>query len=108
MKRGVERLGLLQQPVDQFLGAADRQRRDVVDRLVGIQLGALAAGLRQGIDDVGVDSEKPELEDLKQSHGACADDDRLDRVGAAAAALGFSDMIGLIPYTSRKSAANCS
>ena len=36
---GVERLDLLQQAVDQLLRAADRQRRDVVDGLLGIQLG---------------------------------------------------------------------
>ena len=52
MERGVKRLRLFHQPVDQFLSPADGQRRDVVDRLVRIQLGALAAHLRQGIDDV--------------------------------------------------------
>ncbi len=52
MKNGVEGLRLLQQPIDQFLGTAHRQRRDVIDRLVGIQLGALTAGLRQRINDV--------------------------------------------------------
>ena len=47
MERGMERFHLLQQPVDQFLRAANRQRGDVVDRLVGIELGALAADLRR-------------------------------------------------------------
>ena len=59
---GPERLDLLQQPVDQLLGAAHRQRRDVVDRLVRIQLGALAARVLQRVDDVGLDAEQPQLE----------------------------------------------
>src|ERR1700680_438094 len=83
MKGGLERLRLLHQPVDQFLSAAYRQRRDIVDRLVRIQFGALAAGLRQRIDDVRADSEKAEFKDLKQSHGTCADNDCLDRRGGA-------------------------
>ena len=78
MKRGVKGLGLLQQPIDQFLRAANGQRGNVINRLVGIQLGALTAGLRQGIDDVSADPEKPEFEDLEQSDGAGADDDRFD------------------------------
>ncbi len=78
MKRGVEGLRLLQQSIDQFLCAAHRQRRNVVDRLVRIELGALTAGLAQGIDDVRADAEKAQFEDLKQSHGTCADDDRFN------------------------------
>lgn len=81
MEGGVKRLGLLQEPVDQFLGAANGQRRDVVDRLIRIQLGALAARLRQGVDDMGADAEKAQFEDLKQSDGTCADDDRFDLCG---------------------------
>ena len=53
VQRRIERRDLLQQPVDEFLGAADGQRRNVVDRLVGIQLGALAAGRAERIDDDG-------------------------------------------------------
>ena len=41
------------QPVNELLRAAYRQRRNVVDRFLRIQLGALAAGMRQGIDQVG-------------------------------------------------------
>src|SRR5580704_5866603 len=76
MKRGFKGFGLLQQPIDQFLRAADGQRRNVIDRLIGIQLGALTAGLAQGVDDVGADPEKPELEYLEESYGAGANDDR--------------------------------
>ena len=77
----MERFGLLQQPVDQFLRPADRHRRDVVNRLVRIQLGALAADLGERIDDVRADAEQPEFEDLEQTHGAGADDDRFGRSG---------------------------
>src|SRR5262245_5808662 len=45
VKLRVEGLDLLHEPVDQLLRAADRQRRDVVDGLVGIELGALPAGM---------------------------------------------------------------
>src|SRR5258708_29297692 len=78
MKRGLERLGLLQQSIDQFLGAAQGQGGNVIDRLIGIQLRALTAGLAQGIDDVSADPEQSQLEDLKQSHGTRADDDRFN------------------------------
>ena len=78
MKRGLKGLGLLQQSIDQFLCAADRQRRNVINRLIGIKLRALTAGLAQGIDDVSADPKKPQLEDLKQSHGTGADDDRFN------------------------------
>jgi len=47
MKLRLERLDLLQQAVDELLCATDRQRWDVVDRLVRIELGALAAGRLQ-------------------------------------------------------------
>ena len=72
---GPERLDLLHQPVDQLLGAAHGQRRDVVDGLVRVQLGALPARVLQGVDDVRLDAEQPQLEDLEQPRRACADDD---------------------------------
>src|SRR6185312_1648863 len=83
VQRRVERLDLLQQPVDQLLAAADRQRRNVVDGLVRIELGALAAGMRQRIDDAAADAEEPQLEDLEQAAGTRSDDDdlRRDRIG---------------------------
>ncbi len=89
MEGGVKGLGLFQQPIDQFLGAADRQCGNVIDRLVGIQLGALAAGLGQRIDDVRADAEQAQLEDLEQSHGTCADDDGLDRRGGGLRRAGY-------------------
>ena len=74
MQRRIERRDLLQQPVDELLGAADGQRRDVVDRLVGIQLGALAARRAQRIDEVAADTQQSELEHLEQPAGAGAND----------------------------------
>ena len=71
---GRHRRDLLHQAVDEFLRAADGQRRDVVDRLVGIQLGTLAARVLERVDDVALDAEQAELEDLEQAGGAGADD----------------------------------
>jgi hypothetical protein len=42
---GAEGLDLLEQVVGEFLAGAHRHGRDVVDRLVGVQLDALAAGV---------------------------------------------------------------
>ena len=89
VKSRVERLGLIQEAIDQFLSPADRQRGNIVDRLVRIQFGALTASLRQRIDDVRADSEKSEFENLKQSHGTSADDDCLDRRGCDLCRRGF-------------------
>ena len=47
MKRRREGFDLLQQALDQFLSTAHRQRGNVVDRLVRIQLRALPAGVPQ-------------------------------------------------------------
>ena len=59
MKLGTERLDLLQQPVNQLLGAAHRQRRNVVNRFIRIQLGALTARLLERVDDVALMPSKP-------------------------------------------------
>ena len=74
MQARMERLDLLEQAVDEFLRAADRQRRDVVDRLVRVELGALAAGMRQRIHDLAFHAEEPELENREQSDRTGADD----------------------------------
>jgi hypothetical protein len=52
MEDGCKRADLLLQALDQLARGAHRKRRDVIDRLVGIQLGALAANDRHRIDDV--------------------------------------------------------
>ena len=74
MEHRLEGLDLLHQAIDELLGTADRQRRDVVDRLVGVELCALAAGCRERIDEVGLDAEQSELEDLEQATGSGTDD----------------------------------
>jgi hypothetical protein len=71
----IEGLDLLQQPIDELLRAAYRQRRNVVDRLVGIELGALTARMLERVDDVRLDAEQPELEHLEQPARARTDDD---------------------------------
>ena len=80
MQLRFERLDLLQQPVDQFLRPAHRQCRNVVDRLVGVELGALAARVLQRIDHLGADAQQAELEHLEQAAGSGSDDHRLDGV----------------------------
>ena len=75
MKLGRERLDLLQQPINKFLRAAYRQRRDIVDRFIRIQLRALSARVRERVDDVRLYAQQPELENLKQTTGTCADDE---------------------------------
>ena len=62
VEAGVKGLDLLEQPVDQFLRSADRNRGNVIDRLVRIELGALAAGMRERIHDLAFHAEQPELE----------------------------------------------
>jgi len=52
MKLRLEGLDLLHQPIDELLGAADGQRRDIIDGLLGIQLRTLPARDGQRIDDV--------------------------------------------------------
>ena len=63
------------QIVDEALPGHHRKARNVVDRLLGIELGALPADLRQDVDEMAFDVEEPEFEHGEQAHGACADDD---------------------------------
>jgi hypothetical protein len=75
MKLRRKGLDLLHEPIDELLRIAYRQRRDVIDRLVRIQLRALSARMRQRIHDVGLDAEEAKLEGLEKAAGAGADDD---------------------------------
>src|SRR5579863_2243172 len=77
MQLRLEGLDLLQESIDQLLGAAHRQRRDVVDRLVWIQLRALPTRMLQRIHHVRADAEQPELEHLEQATGTGTNDDDL-------------------------------
>ena len=63
------------QLVGQLLAGDDRQAGNVVDRLLGVELGALAAGSVENVDDVRFDIEKAELEHGKQADGPGANDD---------------------------------
>ena len=73
MENGIERGDLFHQPVGQLLTGTDRQRRNVVDRLLRIELGALAARLVEDVDKMASQIEKAQLEDGEQAAGACPD-----------------------------------
>ena len=81
VKLGLEWRDLLHEPIDQFLGTAYGQCRDIVDRFVGIELSALPANLREGVHYVGVNVQQSQFEYLEQAAGTRADDDNvcLDR-----------------------------
>jgi hypothetical protein len=65
---------LAHQRVGQALAGTDRHTRDVVDGLVGVQQGRLAADVRQSVDDVGTDVQQTQLEHLEQAHRTGAND----------------------------------
>jgi hypothetical protein len=62
----LERLDLLEQPIGQLLTGADRKAGDVVDGLLGIKLGALAAGPVENIDNMRLQPREAELENSKE------------------------------------------
>ena len=78
-----ERLDLLHQRVGEALAGNLRNARNVVDRLLGIELGALAADLVEDVDQVRLHVEQAELEHREQAHRARADDESvgLDHFG---------------------------
>ena len=69
-----KRRNLLQQALHQFVSGADRKTRDVVERFVAVQLGALAAGMRQRVDKMGAQTLQAQLKGLEQAHRASAND----------------------------------
>src|SRR5450631_746286 len=75
MKGWVKRLDLLQQSVDQLLAGDFRETRNIIDRLFGIKLRALAARFWQDIDQMGFDVEETKLEHGEETGGTGADDD---------------------------------
>ena len=75
MKLGAERLDLLHQPIGQLLAGHHGQTRNVVDRLLRIELGALSARAVENIDQMAFDVDEAELEHGEQPDRACADDD---------------------------------
>ena len=68
MELGAERLDLVHELVGQLLAGDDGQAGNVVDRLLRIELGALAAGAVENVDHVALDVDQAELE-----HGEEAD-----------------------------------
>ncbi len=87
---GLERPDLFQQTVDQLLGAAHRQRRDVIDGFIRVKLRALAARMLEGIDEVGVNTQQPEFEYLKQPAGPGADNHSVGGNGPGKVHRGFN------------------
>ena len=75
MEDGLERRNLLHQPVGQLLAGADGQAWDVVDRFLGVELGALAARPVENIDQVRLELGEPKLEHGEQAHRARANND---------------------------------
>src|SRR6185436_17419599 len=94
-QRRIERRDLLHQPVDEFLRTTHGQRGNVVDGLVRIELGALAAGRAQRVDEMAGHAEQAELEYLEEPAGTCAndqdfgDDGRLRGSGGQTGNLGW-------------------
>ena len=84
MEGRIERLDLLDEFVDQPLAGDHRKSGNVVDRLLGIKLGALAAGLVENVDQSRVEIEKTQFEDREKADRTSADDDDvlLDYVGS--------------------------
>jgi hypothetical protein len=70
----VKRFDLRQETVRQFLARADPDGWNVVNGLIGVKLGALAAGFRNGIDNFRFQAEQSELENLKQAAWPCSND----------------------------------
>src|SRR5262249_39110015 len=85
MKGRFERLDLLHERVRQPLARHHRQGRNVVDRLFGIEFGALAADLVKDVDEMRLDVEQAEFKYGKKTAGAGANDEygSLDRIGDA-------------------------
>jgi hypothetical protein len=74
MEAGLERLDLLHEPVDQPLAGHIGQRRNVIDRFLRIEFGALSPGAIENIDNLAFDIEESELEHCKKTAGARSDD----------------------------------
>ena len=74
MELGAERLDLLHEPVGQLLAGHHDDAGDVVDRLLGIELGALAARPVEDVHHMRLDVEQAELEHGEEADRPCPDD----------------------------------
>src|SRR3984893_16943515 len=77
MKARMERLDLVQQRVGEALAGDERDARNVVDRFLWIELGALAADLVENIDQMRLHSEQSQSENGKQPTGPCANNQHI-------------------------------
>src|SRR5260370_40695047 len=76
--------GLLAQAIDQLGGADSRIAGNVVDRLFGIERGALPARSRQGVEQMAAHLPHAAFEHGKQAYRARADDRDVAAVGGVA------------------------
>ncbi len=74
MKLRAERLDLLHQLVGQLLPGDHGERGNVVDRFLGVKLGALAARPIENVDHMRLDVDETKLEHGEETHWACAND----------------------------------
>jgi hypothetical protein len=83
MEHGRKRLDLLDKIVDEPLRRDFGETGNIVDRFLGVKLGALAAGLRQDVDQMALDVEETQLEHREKAGRPRADDDDvgLDALG---------------------------
>ncbi len=79
MESRLEGLDLLQEPVDELLAGYIGKSRYVVDRLLGIKLGALTAGTIEYVDHFAAYIEQPQLEDGEEAARPCAHNDSIGR-----------------------------
>src|SRR5580658_4232577 len=77
MESGLERFDLRHQVFDETNAGHHRMGGNVVDRLLRIKLGALAAGARQDVDQMAADIEQAEFEHCEESGGTGADEDNV-------------------------------
>ena len=101
VKGWMERLDLQHEVVDQPLRGHHREAGNVVDRLLRIEFGALAADLGQNVDQMRLDVEQSELEDREQPRRPGADD--RDVGGNSLAHFGHPCLAGVV--TTRPSSA---
>ena len=76
-----------QQPVGQLLAGADRDAGNVVDRLLRIKLGALAARPVENVDQMGFQLGEAELKHGEQAHWARANNNDIGRRPRSPASL---------------------
>src|SRR5262245_7933592 len=88
MELRAERLDLRHQLIDQALRGAVGNARNVVDRLLRIELGALAADLVENVDNVRLHIEQAQFEHGEEPAGPGSDDEHvgLDRFGHTSSA----------------------